>query len=132
MKKTLGTRGIICFIILIFGAVCIHAEEGTGTTLSRVSAEIDAYKGRIITLELRLKVIDRIFEKITFYDSDNHDIEFDVSGRSIKKKLRDKLLNSHEGMLYLVTFRVEGAGKLGGLTGELEDFSPVILEKIPE
>lgn len=100
-------------------------------TISNVIAEIDSYRNRSITINLRLKQVDRIFEKIIFYDSENIDIEFDISTKEVKKKLQKDMLNTHEGLLYRVNFVVKGTGNLGGLIGELESFTPVFLEKIP-
>ena len=82
-------------------------------------------------MQLKLKQIDRIFEKIIFYDSENIDIEFDISAKDVKKKLEKDMLNIHEGMLYRVTFIVTGTGNLGGLIGNIQSFTPVFLEKIP-
>lgn len=98
----------------------------------KIIASIDNYKGETVTLNLRLKYLDRIFEKIIFYDSENIDIEFDISGKERKKALANDLMNLHEGMLYYVKFKVIYTGNLGGLLGEIESFKPVILENIPQ
>ena len=83
-------------------------------------------------MRLRLRNVDNVFEKIVFYDADNIDIEFDISDKQKRKTLYNDLLNIHEGMLYEVKFTIIGNGTLGGLIGELQGFSPVIIEKIPE
>ena len=120
---------LLLFIVFISAAVYGEDKEGS---LGKIIAEIDNYKDQTITLELRLKHLDRIFEKIVFYDSDNIDIEFDISGKERKKALARDLLNLHEGMLYSVTFRVIGSGNLGGLLGEIQAFKPIVIEIIPE
>ncbi|HPF07200.1 MAG TPA: hypothetical protein PK293_14265 [Spirochaetota bacterium] len=120
---------LLLFIVFISAAVYGEDKEGS---LGKIIAEIDNYKDKTVTLELRLKHLDRIFEKIVFYDSENIDIEFDISGKERKKALARDLLNLHEGMLYSVTFRVIGSGNLGGLLGEIQGFKPIVIEIIPE
>ena len=120
---------LLLFIVFISAAVYGEDKEGS---LGKIIAEIDNYKDQTITLELRLKHLDRIFEKIVFYDSENIDIEFDISVKERKKALARDLLNLHEGMLYSVTFRVIGSGNLGGLLGEIQGFKPIVIEIIPE
>jgi hypothetical protein len=45
--------------------------------------------------------------------------------------LAKDLINIHEGMLYRVNFTVIGFGTIGGLTGDLHGFVPLIFDKIP-
>lgn len=123
-------KGILLMLLLLFSPALYSVDENGG--LGKIIAEIDSYKDRTVTLNLRLKHVDRIFEKIVFYDSSNIDIEFDISGKERKRALRDDLLNIHEGMLYSVTFRVIGTGSLGGLLGEVEGFKPLIIDLIPQ
>ena len=123
-------KGILLMLLLLFSPTLYSVDENGG--LGKIIAEIDSYKYRTVTLNLRLKHVDRIFEKIVFYDSSNIDIEFDISGKERKRALRDDLLNIHEGMLYSVTFRVIGTGNLGGLLGEVEGFKPLIIDLIPQ
>lgn len=108
-------------------------KEGPGkdTLLSDIAENINDYKSKTITLRLKLKHVDRIFEKIIFYDKKNHDIEFDISTRDIKKKLASDMLNLHEGMDYNVTFVVRNVGNLGYIIAELKGFKPVILDAVP-
>lgn len=100
--------------------------------LTEIAENINAYKLKTITLRLKLKHVDRIFEKITFYDKKNHDIEFDISARDMKKKIAPDMLNLHEGMDYNVTFIVRNVGNLGGIIAELKGFKPLILDAVPE
>lgn len=116
-------------LILIILPVLLRADMNL--TISRIVVEMDSYRNNPVTMELKLKQIDRIFEKIIFYDSENIDIEFDISAKEIKKRLSKDMLNIHEGMAYRVSFIVTGTGNLGGLIGILESFTPVFLEKIP-
>ncbi len=124
MKKFL-----VIFIVMIAGSS--FPGENEKVLLADIISDIDNYKNKVVTLNLRLKYIDRVFEKIVFYDSENNDIEFDITGITKKKVLSDNIINIHEGMMYRIRFTVIGAGNLGGLTGDLLEFTPVIFDKIP-
>ncbi len=128
MKRILTT--IIVFAISLSISLSFSAENEK-LLISDIIADIDNYKSKTLTINLRLKYVDRIFEKIIFYDSENIDVEFDISGKAKKKELAANMINIHEGMLYNVKFTVIGSGNLGGLTGDLHEFVPVILEIIP-
>lgn len=121
---------IVC--IMLFLSISALSGEDEQGSLGKIISDIDNYKDRTVTLKLRLRNIDRIFEKIIFYDSDNIDIEFDISGKERRKALAGDMLNLHEGMFYSVTFRVIGTGNLGGLIGEIEKFKPIIIDFIPQ
>ena len=60
------------------------------------------------------------FEKIVFYDSSNIDVEFDISGKERKALLGPYMKNIHEGMFYVVTFRVSGLTPSGLIIGQLK------------
>lgn len=124
MKRT------IISISVIF--CCIHLQISaaeTKLTISAIITGLETYKNRPIEMEFRLKYLDRTFEKIVFYDSDNNDIEFDISGFKVKKNIANDLLNIHEGMLYIVKFTVTGIGNTGGLVAELIGFKPSIIDR---
>jgi hypothetical protein len=130
------TRILLVTSLILPAAVNLNSQEikeaeSKDTLLSEVAANIDAYKSKIITLRLKLMHVDRIFEKIIFYDKKNHDIEFDISARDIKNRLAPDMLNLHEGMDYNVTFVVRNVGNLGGIIAELKGFKPVILDAVP-
>jgi len=110
----------------------IKEADNKDTLLTEIAVNINAYKTKTVTLRLRLKHVDRIFEKIIFYDKKNHDIEFDISARNIKKRIAPDMLNLHEGMDYNVTFIVQNVGNLGGIIAELKGFKPVILDAVPD
>jgi len=116
--------------IIVLAALAVSAEN-ENLLISEIIINIDNYKNSTITLNLRLKYVDHIFEKIVFYDSENADVEFDISGKAKKTELAGNLINIHEGMMYRVKFTIVGAGTLGGLTGDLHEFTPVILDIIP-
>jgi hypothetical protein len=99
--------------------------------LKDISASIATYKDKTMTLRLKLKMMDRVFNKIVFYDRKNIDIEFDVT-KTAEKRFASSMLNLHEGMEYFVTFKVLDAGSLGMVIAELISFEPVIMGKLPE
>ncbi len=101
-------------------------------TLIEIAKNINNYKAKTITIQLKLKYVDRIFEKIIFYDKKNHDIEFDISDRFLKKRIASDIINIHQGMDYNVTFIVQNIGNLGQIIAELKGFKPVILDSVPE
>jgi len=125
MKKLLTAILFILYYSASFSA------EGDNILISDIVANIDNYKNKTIAMNLKLKYVDNIFEKIVFYDTENIDIEFDVSGKVKKKQLYRNLINIHEGMVYRVKFTVIGFGAIGGLTGDLHEFVPLIFDKIP-
>jgi len=88
------------------------------------------FRNRKIVLRLKLKNVDRVFEKIVFYDKDNIDIEFDISDKKLKKNIKKDMHGIHEGMDYFVEFTVIESAS-GMIRGELHGFTPAILEKIP-
>lgn len=118
-------------VLLLFFHFVLYSQDEK-RRIRDIVPEIEQYKDRVIVMNLKLKYVDRIFEKIVFYDSENVDIEFDISGKEKKYLLKNDLLNIHEGMLYSVKFRVIGEGNLGGILGEIAGFTPVLLEDIPE
>ena len=118
---------LIAFLIIL--PLILQAD--IDLTISKIVYEIDVYQNKPVNMTLKLKQVDKIFEKIIFYDSENIDIEFDISGKETKKRLRNDMLNLHEGMAYRVSFIVTGTGNLGGLIGILESFTPLFLDKIP-
>jgi hypothetical protein len=123
--------GLAAAFLLAFSAAGAQPLRDGPIVLSRIAADMGAYQGKTVTMVLRLKGVDRIFERITFYDTKNHDIVFDVSGREIKKKLKKPMLNLHEGLDYRVTFTVDRLGAQGLIMAELVDFVPVIVDLLP-
>ncbi|MBN1496648.1 MAG: hypothetical protein JXA07_07760 [Spirochaetes bacterium] len=127
---------IIALIIPLF-CITLYAKENDGglikiSLLHEISSSINEYKFKTITMRLKLKNIDKIFEKITFYDVKNHDIEFDISSRHLKKKIASNIHNLHEGLEYYVTFSVDNVGNLGQIIATLKEFKPIFLQSIPE
>ncbi len=96
-----------------------------------IAAEIDAYRSRTVTLTLKLKRVDDVFEKIVFYDGNNHDIEFDISPRETRKKIARDMRNLHPGAAYRVTFIVRDRGSLGEVIGDIVGFRPAFLDALP-
>jgi hypothetical protein len=128
-NKTLHIK-IALIASLIFFAAVLMGEDMTSIAL--LKDHLTEYEGKEITMVLRLKLHDRVFEKLVFYDERNLDIEFDITRRKISHRLRKDLLNLHEGLKYRVTFKVTGKGDTGMVTGILIRAVPGLIEKIPE
>lgn len=107
-------------------------SENKPETLEAISESIDLYKGSTVAMRLRLKNVDAVFYTITFYDSSNHDVVFDISSKKGWKAFQPMLLNAHGGMFYDVVFKVNGAGNLGLLDCSLLSFQPAVLNLLPE
>lgn len=120
-----------CFAILAFAQI-VFSQRVDNIELGAIATDISQYRNKTLTLMLKLKNLDRIFERITFYDAKNHDIEFDISAREIRKKLRGDMLNLHEGLDYYVTFKVNDVGNLGLIIAEIFEFKPVLIHALPE
>ncbi|MFC1668849.1 hypothetical protein ACFL20_00535 [Spirochaetota bacterium] len=122
---------ILIFVFHAFDGSFLLSQKQEDVLIQDVIGNVQKYKKKILTLKLKLKMFDKVFEKIVFYDRKNQDIEFDISQKHIKKKIEADMLNLHEGMDYLVTFTVNGVGNLGGLIADLHGFKPVIMKIIP-
>jgi hypothetical protein len=101
------------------------------TFLYELSDNIENYKNKQVTMILKLKRYDTVFQVITFYDKKNHDITFDCLDLQKATWFMQQKLNLHPGMEYTVTFTVKGVGNLKEVIAELNYFEPVILQKLP-
>ena len=111
---------------------CPAFPQGHDTVLlTEIAANIGSYKNKTVTLRLRLKHVDGVFHKVVFYDRKNSDISFDVGTRAQRDRFGPAMLNLHEGVEYLVRFKVVDAGSLGDVIGELESFAPLFMGKLP-
>lgn len=123
-------------IIILPSIICYSQEQkevaAKSLLLNEIAVNINSYKEKTVTIQLKLKYVDKIFEKVIFYDKKNHDIEFDISDRSLKKRIALDMINIHEGMDYHVTFIIQNIGNLGQIIAELRGFKPVILDSLPE
>ncbi len=129
MKRFVAVLSL--FLILIVPVVH-SAMEYEDILLNDIAVNISKYKGTTLTLRLRLKYLDAVFNKLVFYDRKNTDIEFDVETAMKDKKDGNAFLNLHNGMEYLVTFTINDIGKMGVLIGELGEFVPLALLRLPE
>ena len=99
-------------------------------TLSSLAASIVSTKGQRTTMELRLRNIDMVMEKIWFYDKENVDIVFDIHRWEKNPVLVRSMENAHPGVRYRVVFSPESVMTQGILEGKLESFEPVFLDKL--
>ena len=121
----------IITILLFLIPVLSFSAENENLLISEIIAGIDTYKNNTLVVNLRLKFAGKDFDNIVFYDSENIDVEFNISGKLKRKELAVHLTKIHEGMMYRVKFTVTGVEDFGGLMGDLLEFTPVILDKIP-
>jgi uncharacterized secreted protein with C-terminal beta-propeller domain len=121
-------------ILYVFSASAGHlAGQGfQNILLNDIARDIASYKEKTVTLKLKFKFADNIFNKIYFYDSKNIDIVFDISVLKTGDSFRRDMVNLHQGLDYLVTFTVKDVGALGLLTGELQGFTIYALTRLPE
>ena len=119
-------------VFLLFLSWQLLGQEVLNIQLNDIVADISKYKNSTITMKLKLKLLDNTFEKIVFYDKKNHDIEFDISSKKVKRRLKRNMLNLHEGLDYNVTFKVIDVGNLGLVVGDLMKFSPSLFDALPE
>ena len=99
--------------------------------LYELSENIDNYKNKNITMIMKLKYYDTLFQVITFYDAKNHDISFDCIDVMKQPWFLQQKNNLHPGMEYHVTFTVKGLGNMKEIIAQLQYFEPVTLQKIP-
>jgi len=130
MMKTGLFRMILCIVLLALLLIGVGARSDESLTLVQIGNNIDQYRGKTVKMVLRLKYVDTVFDAITFYDSRNHDIVFDVSGLKNNNSFKREILNLHEGMSYRVSFTVKGVGNLGEVIGTLQHFEVMILERL--
>lgn len=99
--------------------------------LYELSDNIGNYKNKQISMILKLKRYDTVFQVITFYDKKNNDITFDCIELVKQPWFMQQKLNLHPGMEYNVTFTVKSVGNLKEVIADLKYFEPVILQKLP-
>ncbi len=123
----------LAFVINITAAAQngMSVSDTETKTAVEILSELNEYSGKEITMRLRLKYIDRVFEKIVFYDKKNYDVEFDIN-RKVLHVPAEKIRGLHEGLEYIVNFRVKGVGGNRTLAGELLKLEPAFLVKVPE
>lgn len=122
-------------IIIFFGIVSILINTGyafSQDTLDHIASNIDEYRGRTVSMELKLKYHDPVFNVLTFYDSNNTDITFDIKELQDDQEFKKQMLNLYRGRSYTVTFEVQKKGNLGYVLGKLIELEPSFLKKIPE
>ncbi|HQO39884.1 MAG TPA: hypothetical protein PK986_05400, partial [Spirochaetota bacterium] len=69
-------------LLMVFSVLFAQDDR---LTLSAIVRDIDSWQNKSLEMNLKLKKIDYLFEKIVFYDSDNINIEFSIAGKKKKK-----------------------------------------------
>ena len=122
------------YIILIFLAVSsgiLFSQESENPLLKDIFSGISNYKNKEITLKLRFRNLDTIFDKIIFYDRKNYDIIFDTSEIKKTREFKKQALNLHPGLEYLVTFKVRDVSDYY-VSGDLIGFQAFIITRLPD
>ncbi len=114
-------------LLVVFITTIAYSQD----YLFELSDNIEKYKNKQITMILKLKRYDTVFQVITFYDKKNHDITFDCMELIKQPWFVQQKLNLHPGMEYHVTLIVKGVGNLKEVIADLKYFEPVILQKLP-
>jgi hypothetical protein len=123
--------------IIIISSIClgicfkINAQEYKRITLQSIASSIAVYKNKKVTLVLRLKHINWIFKKVTFYDLNNHDITFDIHNYQKNPLLYASLQNIHNGAEYIVVCVIHDVDNDNVLASALISFVPLYLEQLP-
>ncbi len=123
---------ILCLFLITAGSLSLQAQEYENMLLSHIIENINNYKNKNITLKLRYKKIDLNIDQIAFYDRKNTVIIFDISELKKTNSFKKQKLNLHEGLEYLVKFTVKDLAAGDNLKGNLLDFEPEILSKLPD
>jgi hypothetical protein len=121
-------------IILLFGFAVtslLFAQQQENLILNDIAGDISNYKNKTVTIKLKLKNLDSVFDKIVFYDRKNIDIVFDIAELKKEEAFRKQALNLHQGLEYYVVFTVKELTAKNNVIGDLRSFSPVILSKLP-
>ena len=126
-------RIIVSLLIVVPVVFFTFAAAGNDQpdSLTEIVENIEDYRGTAVTMQLRLKYLDRVFGKVVFYDKDNIDIEFDISSPREQRRLAGEILNLHRGVYYNVRFMVRDVGALGLVIGDVKSFKPVALDSLP-
>ncbi len=131
MKSIIRAALIILAAAYVYGMPFSFSQDIENISINELIKNIEKFRKKKITLTLKLKGIDNIFEKIVFYDKKKSEIEFDISSKDAKGRISQDMLNIHEGMDFNVTFIVNGVGNLGWIIADLISFKPVVLDKLP-
>lgn len=119
------------FLLLVSFIPIILVSASAQNFLYEISQSIEKYKNKQMVMTLKLKRYDTVFQVITFYDKNNHDITLDCIELVKEPWFIQQKLNLHPGMDYTVTFIVKGVGNLKEVIADLKYFEPVILQKLP-
>jgi hypothetical protein len=108
----------------------LNAAE-SDLSLAKISENFNEYKDKEITINLRLKNIDDVFQNIVFYDLKNRDISFDYSkNKPIKKLIKDNPL-LHNGLAYKVKMIPRNIDEFLNIKADLLNYEPLFLDKLP-
>ena len=121
-------------LILIILSLCIavfnlNASE-PNLTFAQIVENFDEYKDKEITVNLRLRSLDRDFHNIMFYDSRNRNISFDYSDSRPMKRLVKANPLLHDGLMYKVRFIPRDVDERSNIRADLLGYEPLFFESL--
>jgi len=119
-----------CLIILSICAFAFNLNAAE-SNLAEISENFNEYKDKEITISLRLKHKDEVFENIIFYDSKNVDISFDYSKNKPIKRMMKKNPMLHRGLMYKVKMIPREVDEQLNIKADLLNYEPAFLDKLP-
>ncbi len=130
-------------IIVIFFLLCspLATQEGTASEenssgpervlLSTITSEIEQYRGQQKKLILRLQHVYTDRAEVSFYDEENTNIYFDITGYREIPAYTQSLKHSYRGREYVVTCTIRDVDSDGDIVAELIRFEPYSLYQLP-
>jgi len=100
MKITGMCAIFITLFLSLFNVIDAQVEKKN--RLTSIVQSIDQYKGKSVLMIMKLRDVDYVMEKITFYDSDNIDIVFDIAGYVKKPALKKSMRTDRFICVFLI------------------------------
>ncbi len=136
MKKNIYLNLVVIvflmnFQLVVFGQEKVAVESKESLNFTEIANSIEKYKGKELTIVLRLKYYGKTFHRLVFYDDNNHDIEFDISEKRKDQMFKKQLKDLRRGMKYKVKFKVRGVGNLNYILANIVSFDSVVFDLLP-
>ncbi|MFW6366040.1 MAG: hypothetical protein ACOC2H_06155 [Spirochaetota bacterium] len=127
---------------LLVYTVSLCAQQNTGEEtgqengprrllLSEIVQNIDTYRSQRLQLVLRLQHIYTGRATVSFYDEENRNITFDITGYGENPDYRDSLKHVWRGREYVVSCTVTDVDDEGDIRARLIRFEPYSLYSLP-
>ena len=117
-------------ILSLCVSLCAANASEPNLTFAKMVENFDEYKDKEITVNLRLRSLDRELQYIIFYDSKNRNISFDYSNsRPIKRLIKANPL-LHDGLVYKVRFIPRDLDERSNIKADLLGYEPLFFERL--